>query len=490
MIAKKESRLPDDLPSLFANLRQVLLQKLASSDDLDSTSLQYITSIKQKIDELNNLPESKDALDTIQETMEMYIRDLLSITQCPQILSNESFQEIFLCLLSVEDELDLTALFLCDPNYAQMMFNRGLEMLSLPVIQAFLNDRCSKELFTHLASIVYNIISRIQAEISFISFEKDDLEIHVTNLRLLIEYVDRNQQNMNEDYIAPIFSNTIIIVCNLANNTILVPTLLKANIAPYFVKWISSPDLSLTSKTYCFHALHNLARHDQGAKALNDAGCINILKDFKRQILDPNRTIEDEPYVELRLLYCMVFSLVTEPKEDQQDLTDLKKVLNRLMGLVVDAGQSNAKMSGGFDISEPLVVLTKLCLNDEILDYIVKECSIKTMQAKSIIDFFCGLLLKFRGSLITDNNLDQLTLIALFNMMWSISFHDEYIDELKSNLKFITTVKTLAIDEGTAKIERYVPRYMLSISKAANGILWNLDEDNPGIDQRLNILRV
>ena len=488
MIVKKEPQVPDDLPTLFANLRRILSQKSASSDDIDSTTLQCIESIKKKINELKSLSESKEMFDTVQNTMEMYIRDLLSITQHPKILSNKSFQEIFACLIRAEETADLTMIFLFDRDYAQTIFNRSFEMLSLPVIQAFLNDKCSKELFNHLASIAYNIITRIEVAMQFVSFKQHDLEIHVANLCLLIEYADRNKQNTDEEDITDIIKAILVIVCNLADNTILVPTLIKANVAPYFVKWISLPDLSLNIQNHCLHVLHNLARHDQGAKALNDADCISVLKDFKRRILDPNRTVEEEPYVELRLLYCMVFSLVTEPEEDQRDLTDLKKVLNRLMGLVVDAGQSGEKMAGGFDVSEPLVVLTKLCLNDEILDYIVKECSIKTMQAKSIIDFFCELLLKFRGALLTENNLDQLTLIALFNMIWSISFHDEYVDELKSNSKFLVTIKTLANDDGTARIEQYVPRYMLSITKAANGILWNLDEDNPGINKQLKIL--
>ncbi|CAF5168152.1 unnamed protein product, partial [Rotaria magnacalcarata] len=93
--------------------------------------------------------------------------------------------------------------------------------------------------------------------------------------------------------------------------------------------------------------------------------------------------------------------------------------------------------------------------------------------------FFCELLFKFRGALASDNELDQLSLTALFNIIWSISFHTEYIEELKSNSKFLITVKSLANDDGEDWVDQYVPKNMASIPKAANGILWNLDENNP-----------
>ncbi|CAF5092488.1 unnamed protein product, partial [Rotaria socialis] len=80
------------------------------------------------------------------------------------------------------------------------------------------------------------------------------------------------------------------------------------------------------------------------------------------------------------------------------------------------------------------------------------------------------LLFKFRGALASDNDLDQLSLTALFNIIWSISFHTEYIEELKANSKFLMTVKSLANDDGEDLVDQYVPKNMASISKAANGI--------------------
>ncbi|CAF4297320.1 unnamed protein product, partial [Rotaria magnacalcarata] len=93
------------------------------------------------------------------------------------------------------------------------------------------------------------------------------------------------------------------------------------------------------------------------------------------------------------------------------------------MQAAVDCGQSVNNKSNGFHVSEPIVVLTKLCIHDDILKYVLTESSVENLKAKSRLQFFCELLFKFRGALASDNELDQLSLTALFNIIWSISFH-------------------------------------------------------------------
>jgi hypothetical protein len=271
----------------------------------------------------------------------------------------------------------------------------------------------------------------------------------------------------------------------LVDDTILVPNMIETNCPHYILQWTSMTDLSLDIQRICIHILHNLARHEKGVKALNNANCINILKDFKKRVLDPNKTNEDELYTEMRLLYCMVISLLTEPKENREDLDNLRKILDQLMQLAIDAGQAANNKCGGFHVSEAILVLTKLCVHDEILKYVLHDSSVQRMQTPTRMGFFCQLLMKFRGALASENDLDQLTLTAVFNILWSISFHDEYFDELKSNSKFLLTVKSLAVDDGATAVDQYVPNHMSSIPKAANGILWNLDENNPGIKNKL-----
>ena len=482
------SNASNDLPTSLANLRQLLLQQSSTDGEIDPNISECIETIKTRIEELTQLTQPTEIFDALQATLKTYITDLLSVTQRLDVLSNYSFQEILSSLINAEAILDLLSLFANDPNYARTVFNRSFEMLSLPVIKDFLEEKYPTQLFGHAAYVFRVIIHRIQLTAQYITFKKTDLQNQVADLRLIVEYVDKNKQNLSNADMSITIDAIVTFLWTLVDDTILVPKMIETNLPPLAVKWISMTNISMDMQRPCIHIIHNLARHEQGVQALNNINCINVLKEFKQRVLDPNKTNEDELYVELRLLYCMVLSLLTEPKENREDLKNLRKVLDQLLQLLVDAGQAENDKCGEFHVSEPLVVLTKLCVHDEILFYVLNESSVKNMQAKSKVEFFCQLLTKFRGALASDNDLDQLSLTALFNMIWSISFHDQYIEELKSDSKFLVTLKSLANDDGEAWVEQYVPKHMSSISKAANGILWNLDENNPGTEYLFKIV--
>ncbi|UJR37659.1 hypothetical protein I4U23_030355 [Adineta vaga] len=366
-----------------------------------------------------------------------------------------------------------------DSSYARTNCFRSFDFLSLSVITDFLNDKITLDLFSSIAYALRIIIVDIQFTIEFIIFKKNELQNQVPIIHLLLEYVDRHKQNFDHVERHETLIAILRLIWTLVDDTMLVPNMIETKCQDYVLQWTAMEDLSLDIQQICIHIIHNLARHEKGAKVLNNANCITILKDFKRRILDPNKTNQDELYIELRLLYCMAISLLTEPKENREDLDNLRKILDQLMQCAVDAGQALNNKSGGFHVSEPVVVLTKLCVHDEILKYVLNESNVQRMEAKTKVEFFCQLLIKFRAAVATEEELDQLTLIALFNILWSISFHDEYVDELKSNFKFLLTVKSLAADDAAGSVDQYVPNHMSSIPKAAQGILWNLDEDNP-----------
>ncbi|CAF3955055.1 unnamed protein product [Rotaria sp. Silwood2] len=476
---KEESKLPNDLPTLLSNLHNILLKKSPDTDEIDFNTSQCIESIQSKIQELPILIQPTEIFDILQATLKTYIDELLSIKTCPKVISNNSFQEIFNSLISTQVTLDLSSIFENNLFYARTVFYRSFDLISLPLIVDFLNDKYPSELFSHMTLIFCTIINYIDSASRHVIFKKDDLQNLVSSMHLLIEYVDKNKQNSNVTCISITVHSILLCFVTLTDKTILVPSIIETKCSNYVLKWISMQDLSLDIQRICMYILYNIARHDQGAEALNKANGINIVKDFQQRVLKPNKDNNNELYTELRLFYCMILSLLTEPKENQEDLYNLRQILDQLMQLVVDGGQSVDNRCNGFHVSEPIVILTKLCVHDKILKYVLNESSVINMKAKSRIDCFCELLLKFRGALASENDLDQLSLTALFNILWSISFHDEYIEELKSNSKLLITIKSLANDHGEAWVDQYVSKHMSSVSKAASGILWNLDENNP-----------
>ncbi|CAF1382784.1 unnamed protein product [Rotaria sp. Silwood1] len=310
-----------------------------------------------------------------------------------------------------------------------------------------------------------------------IVFKKDDLLNQESTIQLLLEYVDANLFETDNDIQLTIVE-ILEFIWTLVDNTILVPQLLNANCVSFTLKWINTNDLSLTIQRTSIRLLYNIARHEQGCDALNGANAIHLLKEFKHRILDP--TVDDAAYEDMRLLFSMALALLTEPKENESNAKSLRKILDQLMQLTINTARKKNHKYGDFDISEPLVVFTKLFVHDEIIHYCIKESEVKDMKASSKIAFFCDLMMQFRGALANDDELDQRTLTALMNIIWSISFHHDYVDELKSNAKFLITVKSLANDDGEGWIEKYVPKHMSSVKKAAARILWNLDESSPG----------
>ena len=478
--SNNQMTLPTDLPTLIGNLRRILLDRSSKNDQIDSNISQYIESIIAQIEQLKDLSEPTEIFDILQSTLSLYMSDLLILNKCVNTLSTELFQQIFVALKNVEKTLNLPMVFDEKPRYARTVCYRSFELLFLPVINEFLHGKSPKALFGHISTVLCEILLRIQSTVEFVVFKKNDFQNQEPILRQLIDFVDKNKEKSTPNRLPATVDGIMNFLVVLADDTILVPNLLEAKCHSFTMKWISIPELSLSIQIPCIYILHNIARHEKGVSALNEENCISLLKEFKRRVIDPNKDQGGDVYNDLRLLYCMVLSLLTEPKESREDLDELRPILDQLMQLAVNAGQSPRDRQGGFHVSEPIVVLTKMCVHDEILKYIMNESQVKGMQAKSKVEFFCQLMMKFRGALASDNDTDQLTLVALFNIVWSISFHAEYADMLRADSKLIMTVKSFAVDECEDMVEQYVPIHMSSIVQAASGILWNLGEDNPG----------
>ncbi|CAF0846164.1 unnamed protein product [Rotaria sordida] len=133
--------------------------------------------------------------------------------------------------------------------------------------------------------------------------------------------------------------------------------------------------------------------------------------------------------------------------------------------------------SYGFHVSEPLAVFTKLFVDDRSLEYVLSHAETDPqLDVISTINLFIDLFMKFRGAFVEKKQLEQFTCTALLNILWSISFQDRYKTKLQQNKGFMKTITSLAMDNGEKIVEEYVSRSMESMIKAANGILYNLNE--------------
>lgn len=129
-----------------------------------------------------------------------------------------------------------------------------------------------------------------------------------------------------------------------------------------------------------------------------------------------------------------------------------------------------------YHVSHLVAVLAKLFVFDErTVDYILTNAKTDPPSNKiSTMKLFADLLIVFSNMITSKDPLNQFTCIALYNIIWSISFQPDDQEALRENTPLIDTIKRLAMDERSHICDQYKPRAMQSIKKAADGILYNL----------------
>lgn len=321
------------------------------------------------------------------------------------------------------------------------------------------------------------IVNRIQQVVTWINFEANDLTNQESILRILLKFINSLIQ-IDDSLIKQIF----IFLISVTEKTILVPSFINAGCVVYILKWLEMEELAYEIQSSCVHIFYNLAQKGDGAKALNQADGLQILKDCTYRLLDPNAVRGQYGFENMQLIYCMAMSLLIEPKQNREYIKNHRRILDYLMQATINATATDDCYYAGFHISRPIVVLTKLFVQDEIIKYVLDEAPVKNLSSPSKVEFFVNLLIRFRGAWTTNEDEDNaLALTALFNILWSISFHDEYLSEIQSNRQFLLTVKTFACNTSEVRTERYVFSHMSPIPKAANAILLNLGENLSGM---------
>jgi hypothetical protein len=185
----------------------------------------------------------------------------------------------------------------------------------------------------------------------------------------------------------------------------------------------------------------------------------------------------------------MALALLYTPEQLKHDKKGMNIVLNQLLQLVIRAAEGDQYRHDGVHVSEPLGVLVKMFVVEErTLDYVLCHAETKPpSDMVSTIQLFISLLFKFSNALKSTDRLEQFTLIAILNLLWSISFQPNYAQELLKNEECIEKIKTFTEDNNQQEIlEQYKPRSMEGIKQATQGILHNLNIDNDKDDTKLN----
>ncbi|CAF4139837.1 unnamed protein product [Rotaria sp. Silwood2] len=271
---------------------------------------------------------------------------------------------------------------------------------------------------------------------------------------------------VEKDYALSSISIEILrLLWDLADQTRLVPTLLKCGLAKRVIGWLAqSAMLTDESRKPLISIVHNIARHDDGVDELNKHGAIDVIETMDSRIL----------------VISMTLAFLSSPEQLKRDKKGMNAVLNQLLQLVMDSAKSDQYRYDGFHVSEPLEVLVKMFVVEErTLDYVLCHAETEpTSDMSSTVHLFISLLFSFSNALKGTDRLEQFTLVALLNILWSISFQPNYAQELAKDEKLIEIIQKFAEnDKDQDIIEQYKPRSMESIKQATNGILHNVNRN-------------
>ena len=397
---------------------QVALEQFRNALSTDEAS-GLLPAILDHLRTIDQMDYSSSAFDLVHLVMRTYIQEILPISSV--------YDEILSSLSSLKINFHLHTLFEHDETFARRVFFATFDLLSLPMMIDYFEGKQLEIRLNQLETLLRIIFNRLQETTRWIYFQANDLNEQESILRILLKHIQTSIQ-----YDSTIVADIFKLLLTLTGSTILVPNFINAGCVTSVLQWLELDQLSFVTQRACVHIFYNLAQKTEGAKALNQADGLRILKDCTNRLLDPNTINGQNGFENMQLLYCMALSLLIEPKENREYVKTHRQSLDHLLQAVINASLVDDFCYADFHLSRPIVVLTKLFVQDEILKYVLNEASVKNLPVSSKVLFFATLLVRFRGASTTDedeNNL--LTLAALFNILWSISFHHEYRLELQ-----------------------------------------------------------
>ncbi|CAF3556461.1 unnamed protein product [Rotaria socialis] len=220
--------------------------------------------------------------------------------------------------------------------------------------------------------------------------------------------------------------------------------------------------------------LQKLARNAAAVDVLNQLNCDKALTESNEQM---KKDHNEEEYSSIYFVQCIIHALLIEAKEIKQKsiISDERMchVLEQMISFLISTAQNDSIFYKGCHISEILCVLCKLFINDDIL----KKC---LNDNHGLLDCLSQLLIQYAAMSSDSTRIYQMltdeTLLGLVNLLWSISFHESYHENLKSNVNLMQTLSNIATSSSlyTSRHFRAIPRDVSSLKQAAEGILWNL----------------
>lgn len=375
-----------------------------------------------------------------------------------------------------------------DMDFCEKIFFSCLDQLNTPEMCNILAGEHISN-YRILTANAYALVS-VAIEACIIITLKNDFSTnqYISLIQSMCKNIDNHLPNRSSFF--KMTSNIFLFLWNLSDQTIIIPSLVRAGLPERLVCWLSrAHELSIDICDNLVNIAHNIARHDEGNDALNQYNALKILK--RVQTAPGIENSEDG-----KLTSAMTLALLSTPEQIQNDPTNWKNILDELLQITIDIAKNinpSPLSNPTFHISEPLIVLVRLFIHDESLHYVLTQAKTDPSSSfSSTIQLFIDLLIRFHPNKNLINNCEnnnELTFVALLNIFWSISFHNQYHNELKSHQEFLSLIRILSQDNEKILFNKYIPRSLQSFKKSIDGILFNLGENNYQYENNLKTIK-
>ncbi|CAF1469780.1 unnamed protein product [Rotaria sordida] len=342
------------------------------------------------------------------------------------------------------------------------------------------NDNDTDQILINSCSFILYVILKILNDLRVKVTDNDLEKYQNTILTLFITFINeyfikKEHLRVNEKHHGTLIKEILHFICNITDKTLTIPIFININCPQTCLQWLSLSYLNGYEYKCIIGILNNIARHDEGVIVLSKSDCVKIVRQFKNEVLNINIDfiINKDMRSAVSLLLDLILALVVDPDELHAEEIN-SGTINQVLSTTKIILKSTGFRYEGCHISELFLVLMKLCTNDNVIDYILQQNQYQTIFLATLKTFLSDI----ENEKLNDDNFDMnvLTIMALANIIWSISYHDRYKNELIQN---INTLKKLEVFRETDTINYvlpriYIPHQMLSLRRTIDGIWQNL----------------
>ncbi|CAF3439351.1 unnamed protein product [Rotaria socialis] len=441
---------------------------------------QEVSICQELFDKFEHFKQETTTLSTVENNKELLNQSISLWNELLQIANYASQEDTHYfdtyrgVVVKIFMDINETDLFNNDTDFSREKFFDYLDLLNRHGIQQLsLSSSTNTSADVIIESNIHRLLYILSTLCDLVVFVDIDMNSKYSSLlNVMRDYVGKQLQSTTlesstDEKLTPLYQCILLFLWHLSDHTIVVPYLLHAGYGKNVIKWLKNVTLTDAVRQPIVNIVFNLAKHDDGADELNKYEVIKTIEQTEQ-----SHCIREQ---NILLLNTMILALLSTPNQIKADPTETNAILDQLLQIAINSSTAKEYRCNGFHVSEPLVVLVKLFVDDTIFDYVMNHAkTTPPSNTTSTVNLFSNLLISFYATLPKKNHLEQFTFIALSNILWSISFHEVYHELLTQHAEMMNIVQNVALYESELIIEQYVPRFMQNVKKAADGILFNL----------------